>query len=43
MISSLAYVHPNARLGENVTVEPFAFIDDNVVIGDNTWVSPILP
>ncbi|HHU34527.1 MAG TPA: acyl-ACP--UDP-N-acetylglucosamine O-acyltransferase [Bacteroidetes bacterium] len=40
MISSLAYVHPNAILGENVTVEPFAFIDDNVVIDDNTWVGP---
>ncbi|MGQ9619536.1 MAG: acyl-ACP--UDP-N-acetylglucosamine O-acyltransferase [Bacteroidales bacterium] len=40
MISKLAYVHPEARLGENVTVEPFAFIAGNVVIGDGTWIGP---
>lgn len=35
-ISSQAYVHPEAKLGENITVEPFAFIDKNVEIGDGT-------
>jgi UDP-N-acetylglucosamine acyltransferase len=40
MISNLAYVHPNARLGENVTVEPFAYISENVEIGEGTWVGP---
>jgi UDP-N-acetylglucosamine acyltransferase len=40
MISNLAYVHPDARLGENVTVEPFAYIAANVVIGDGTWIGP---
>lgn len=40
MISKLAYVHPDAQLGENVTVEPFAYIAGNVVIGDGTWVGP---
>lgn len=40
MVSNLAYIHPDARLGENVTVEPFAFIAGNVVIGDGTWVGP---
>jgi UDP-N-acetylglucosamine acyltransferase len=40
MISKLAYVHPDARLGENITVEPFAFIAGNVVIGDGTWIGP---
>lgn len=40
MISKLAYVHPDAKLGENVTVEPFAFIAGNVVIGDGTWIGP---
>ncbi len=34
-ISPLAYVHPNAKLGDNNTIGPFCFIDDNVVIGDN--------
>ncbi len=37
-ISSLAYVHPEAKIGENVTVEPFAYIDRNVEIGDGTLV-----
>jgi UDP-N-acetylglucosamine acyltransferase len=40
MISNLAFVHPDARLGENVTVEPFAYIAGNVIIGDDTWVGP---
>ncbi|MBR1652476.1 MAG: acyl-ACP--UDP-N-acetylglucosamine O-acyltransferase [Alloprevotella sp.] len=34
-ISPLAYVHPEARLGENVKVYPFAYIERDVVIGDN--------
>jgi UDP-N-acetylglucosamine acyltransferase len=40
MISKLAYIHPDARLGNNVTVEPFAYIAGNVVIGDGTWIGP---
>lgn len=40
MISKLAFVHPDARLGENVTVDPFAYIAGNVTIGDGTWVGP---
>lgn len=39
-ISSLAYVHPDAIIGENVVIEPFAFIDSNVEIGDGTRVMP---
>lgn len=35
MISELAYVHPDAKLGANVTVEPFAYIAGNVVVGDD--------
>lgn len=38
MIHPLAYVHPDAKLGENVTVEPFAYIAGNVTIGDGTWI-----
>lgn len=37
-ISSLAYVHSDAKLGENVTIEPFAFVDANTEIGDGTLV-----
>ena len=40
MISNLAFVHPEAKLGKNVTIEPFAYIDRNVEIGDGTWVGP---
>lgn len=40
MISNLAYVHPDAKLGENVTVEPFAYIAGDVVIGDGCWIGP---
>ena len=40
MISKLAYVHPDAKIGNNVTVEPFACIAGDVVIGDDCWVGP---
>lgn len=40
MISKLAFIHPDARIGEDVTIEPFAYISGNVVIGDGTWVGP---
>ena len=35
MISPLAYVDPAAKLGKNVTVQPFAYIEGDVVIGDD--------
>ena len=35
MISPLAYVHPEAKIGQNCEIGPFCFIDANVVIGDN--------
>ena len=31
MISNQAYIHPDAKLGKNVTVEPFAYIAGDVV------------
>ncbi|MGL4598070.1 MAG: acyl-ACP--UDP-N-acetylglucosamine O-acyltransferase [Bacteroidia bacterium] len=40
MISPLASIHPNAKLGNNVTVEPFAYIQGDVVIGDDCWIGP---
>jgi UDP-N-acetylglucosamine acyltransferase len=40
MHSPLAFIHPEARLGKNVTVEPFSYIDKNVEIGDNTVIGP---
>lgn len=38
MISNLALIHPNAKLGNNVTVEAFTIVHENVVIGDNTII-----
>lgn len=46
MISNLAYVHPEAVIGQNVTIEPFAYIGSDVVIGDDCYIGPnsqILP
>lgn len=40
MTSNLAYVHPDAKLGNNVIVEPFAYIAGDVVIGDDCWIGP---
>lgn len=40
MISPLAYVHPEAQLGNNVEVMPFAYIEKGVKIGDNCVIHP---
>lgn len=34
-ISPLAYVHPEAQIGEGCKIGPFCYIDKGVVIGDN--------
>jgi UDP-N-acetylglucosamine acyltransferase len=39
-ISKLAYIHPDAKLGKDVTVEPFASIYADVVVGEGTWIGP---
>jgi UDP-N-acetylglucosamine acyltransferase len=40
MISNLAFIHPEAKIGKDVIIEPFAFIAGNVYIGDGTWIGP---
>ncbi len=40
MIHPLAYVHPEARLAQHVTVEPFAYIAADVTVGEGTWIGP---
>lgn len=40
MISKQAYVDPSAKLGNNVTVMPFAFIGEDVEIGDDCVIMP---
>lgn len=37
-ISNLAFVHPEAKLGNNVIVDPFAYVDCNAEIGDGTHI-----
>ena len=34
-ISPLAFIDPEAKIGENCEIGPFCFIDKNVVVGDN--------
>ena len=38
MFNQLSYIHPGAKIGKNCTIEPFVYIDDNVVIGDNCHI-----
>lgn len=37
-ISPLAHIHPNAKIGNNVTIEPFVYIEADTVIGDGTTI-----
>lgn len=34
-ISPLAYVHPEASIGDNCVIGPFCYVDKNVVVSDN--------
>lgn len=36
----LTSIHPEARIGQNVVIEPFTSIQKDVVIGDGTWIGP---
>jgi len=38
MIHQLACVHPDARIGENVVIEPFVNVAKDVVIGDGAYI-----
>ncbi len=40
MNQPLAYVHPQAKIANNVVIEPFVSIDKNVEIGEGTWIGP---
>ena len=35
MISPLAYIHPEAVIGEGCEIGPFCYIDKDVVLGSN--------
>ena len=38
MKQPLAYVHPDAKIANNVVIEPFVTIDKNVIIGEGTTI-----
>lgn len=38
MIHPLANIHPDAKIGKNVKIDPFTNIYADVEIGDNTWI-----
>ncbi|TFV97095.1 acyl-ACP--UDP-N-acetylglucosamine O-acyltransferase [Algoriphagus kandeliae] len=40
MISPLAHVSSDAKIGKNVKIDPFTMIHEDVVIGDDTWIGP---
>ena len=37
-MSELAYIHPDAKIGKDVVVEPFVSIYGDVEIGEGTWI-----
>ncbi len=37
-LSPLAYIHPNANLGDNVIIDPFAVVHEEVSIGDRSHI-----
>lgn len=39
-MSQLSYIHPDARIGKGVIVEPFSTVYENVEIGEGTWIGP---
>ena len=36
--TGLRVIHPQAKIGQRVTIEPFVTIGANVEIGDDTWI-----
>jgi UDP-N-acetylglucosamine acyltransferase len=38
MIQPLSYVNPNAKISDNVVIDPFVTIAKNVEIGKGTWI-----
>jgi len=38
MISPKAHIHPEAQIGKNVRIDPFAVVDGKVTVGDGTHI-----
>ncbi len=39
MIHNLTNIHPNAKIGNNVHIDAFTSIEEDVIIGDGCWIS----
>jgi len=39
-MSPLSYIHPDAKIGKDVIIEPFSTVYENVEIGEGTWIGP---
>ena len=39
-MSSLSYIHPDAKIGPQVEIGPFSSIAADVEIGEGTWIGP---
>ncbi len=39
-MTQLSYIHPDAKIGDNVTISPFVTIYEDVEIGDGTYIHP---
>ncbi len=39
-IHPLSSVHPDAKIGNDVTIEAFATVKSDVIIGDGSWIGP---
>ncbi|MEK6476402.1 acyl-ACP--UDP-N-acetylglucosamine O-acyltransferase [Catalinimonas sp. 4WD22] len=40
MNQPLAYIHPEAKIANNVVIEPFSTIHKDVIIEEGTWIGP---
>jgi UDP-N-acetylglucosamine acyltransferase len=40
MNQPLSYIHPSAKIADNVVIEPFVTISKNVEIAEGTWIGP---
>ena len=40
MIHKLTHIHPDAKIANDVTIEPFTSVSGNVEIGEGSWIGP---
>ena len=38
MSTNFKDIHPNAKIGDNVTIDSFSTIQEDVEIGEGTWI-----